>query len=91
MAARYNVRDMVWLDIKNIFTKYLYWKLENCRADPYPVKWVISAQAVKLNLLENICVYPIFYVNLLEPAATDSDPSHILSLPPLIKVDREIK
>lgn len=80
---------MVWLDIKNFFTKHLCRKLENCRASPYIVKRVINAQVFKLDLLENIRVHPVFYVNLLKPAAVNLYSGHIQPPPLPIEVDRE--
>lgn len=90
-APRYNIGEMVWLDTKNLFTKRPCRKMKNCRAGPYLVKRVISAQAIKLNLPENIRIHLVFYINLLKPAATNPHPGHIPSPPPPIKVDRETK
>lgn len=60
------------MDTKNLFTKRLCQKLKNCRADPYAIKQVISAQAIELNLPDNTYGHFVFHVNLLEPVATDS-------------------
>ena len=61
----------MWLDTQNLFTKRPCQKLENCCAGPYPVKKIISTHAVELVHPENICMHPVFHVNLLEPAAVD--------------------
>ena len=86
-APQYREGDLVWLDTRNLFTKRPCRKLENRRAGPYPVKKVISTHAVELVFPEDICVHSVFYVNLLEPAATDLHAGHIQPPPPPIEVD----
>ena len=91
-APQYKEGDFVWLDTQNPFTKQPCQKLENCCAGPYPVRKDISTHAVELVLPEDICVHPVFYVNLLEPAATD--PPHagyIQPPPPPIEIDGEVE
>ena len=88
-APQYKKSDLMWLDTQNLFTKRPCQELENRRARPYSVKKVISTHAVKLMLPEDICVHPVFHVNLLEPAATNLHASHIQPPPPPIKVDGE--
>ena len=91
-APQYREGDLVWLDTRNLFTKRLCQKLENCCTGPYLVRKVISTHAVELVLLEDICVHPVFHVNLLEPAATN--PPHadyIQPPPPPIEIDGEVK
>ena len=86
-APQYREGDLVWLDTRNLFTKRPCRKLENRRAGPYPVRRVISTHAVELVLPEDICVHPVFHVNLLEPAATDPPHAgHIQPPPPPIEV-----
>ena len=89
-ASQYQIRDLVWLDIRNLFTKQPSRKLENRHADKYRVKKIVSNHAVELNLLSDFHVHPVFYVNLFEPATTD-DPhlGHVQPPGPLIKVDGE--
>ena len=82
----------MWLDTQNLFTKKLYWKLENCRADLYPVKKVISTHAIELDLPKDLRIHLVFYVNLLEPTATDKPHTgHIQPSPSPIKVDGEVE
>ena len=89
-APQYREGDLVWLDTQNLFTKRPCQKLENRRAGPYPVRKVISTHAVELVLPEDIRVHPVFYVNLLEPAATNSlYAGHIQPPLPPVKVDGE--
>lgn len=88
-ALRYNVEDMVQLNTKNQFTKGLCRKLENWRASLYAVKQIINAQVIELELLDKICVHPVFSVNFLEPTTIDLYPSHIQPLPPPIEFDNE--
>ena len=89
-APQYRESDLVWLDTQNLFTKRLCRKLENCRARPYPVKKIISTHAVELVLPEDICVHPVFNVNLLEPAAVNPPHAgHIQPPPPPVEVDGE--
>ena len=83
---------MVWLNTRNLVTKRPCQKLENCRASPYKVKKVVNTHAIELKLPEDICIHPVFHVNLLEPATIDLPHlGHIQLLPPPIKVDSETK
>ena len=75
-----------------MFTKRPSRKLENCHEGKYRVKKIISNHVVELDLSSDLHGNPIFYVNLLEPAATDDlYPGHVQPLGPPIKVDRETK
>ena len=78
------------MDTRNLFTKRPSTKLENCHVGKYRVKKIVSNHAVELDLPSDLHVHPIFYVNLLEPAATDDPhPGHVQPLGPPIKVDGE--
>ena len=89
-APQYREGNLVWLDSQNLFTKRPCRKLENRRPGPYLVKQIVSTHAIKLTLPEDICVHPVFHVNLLEPAATDPPHAgHIQPPPPPIEVDGE--
>ena len=89
-APQYREGDLVWLDTRNLFTKRLCQKLENCLAGSYPVKKVISTHVVELVLSKDIRVHSVFHVNLLEPAATNPPHAgHIQPLPPPIEVNGE--
>ena len=91
-ASQYKIRDMVWLDTRNLFTKQPSRKLKNCHIGKYQVKKIISNHTVKLDLFNNLHAYPIFHVNLFEPAATDNPYlGHIQPLGLPIKVDGETK
>ena len=91
-APQYRKSYLVWLDTRNLFTKRPCQKLKNCRARPYPVKQIVSTHAIKLTLPEDICVHPVFHVNLVESAATDPPHAgHIQPPPPPIKVDGKAK
>ena len=87
-APRYKIRDLIWLDTRNLFTKWPSKKLENCHVGKYQVKKIISNYIVELDLLSNLRVHLIFHVIFFEPAATDDPhPSHVSPLGPLIEVD----
>ena len=91
-APQYKIRDLVWLDIKNLFTKQPSRKLENCHVGKYRVKKIISNHAIKLDLSSDLHVKPVFHINLFEPAATNNPHlDHVQPPGPQIKVDREIK
>ena len=87
-ASWYKIGDLVWLDTRNLFIKQPSRKLENCHTGKYRVKKIIINHAVKLDLPNNLHVYFVFYVNLLEPAATDDPHSgHVQPPGPPIKVN----
>ena len=91
-APQYKESDLVWLDMRNLFTKRPCRKLENRRAGPYPVKRIVSTHAIELELPDNIRIHPVFYVNLLEPATTNPPhASHIQPPPSPIEIDGKEK
>ena len=92
LAPQYKIGDLVWLDTRNLFTKQPSKKLKNSHVDKYRVKKIISNHAIKLDLLSDLYVYPIFYVNFLKPAVTDDPhPGYVQLFGPPIEVDRKIK
>lgn len=57
-----------------------------------PSEKIVSTHVIKLDLSEDIYVHFIFYVNLIEPAATDPPHlSHIQLLLPSIEVGSKTK
>ena len=77
-ASQYKIGDLVWLDTRNLFTKQLSRKLENCHVGKYRVKKIISNHAIELDLLSDLHIHLVFYINLLKPAATDDPhPGHV--------------
>ena len=91
-VPQYKIRDLVWLNIKNLFTKRPSKKLENCHAGKYQVKRIISNHIVELDLFSDLHVYLVYHVNLLESTATN-DPylGHVQPLGLPIKVNGETK
>lgn len=80
----------MWLDTRNLFTKHLSRKLENCHADKYQVKIITSNHAVELDFPNDHRVHSVFYVNLLKPAATnDPHPGYVQPSGPPMKVNKE--
>ena len=83
---------MVWLDIRNLFTKQPNKKLENYYVGKYQVKKIISNHTPELDLLSDLYIHPVFHVNLFESATTDdSHPGYVQPFGLLIKVVRETK
>lgn len=83
---------MIWLDTWNFVIKRLCQKLKNCCASPYLIRQIISTYIIELELFENICMHPIFHVNLLKSTATDSlHVDHIQPSPLSVEVDSETK
>ena len=80
-APQYKIEDLVWLDTRNLFTKRLSRKLENCHLGKYQVKKIISNYAVELDLPSDLHVHPVFYINLFEPVATDKSSSRLCTTP----------
>ena len=91
-ATPYKIRDLVWLDTKNLFTKQPSKKLENCHVGKYRVKKIISTHAVKLDLPSDLHVHPVFHVNFFEPTSTDDlHLDHVQPPGPPIEIDGETK
>lgn len=91
-TPQYRESSFVWLDTWNLFIKQLYQKLKNCHARLCPVKRIVSIHTIELVFLEDIPVDFVFYINLLELAATNPHyASHIQPLLPSIEIDSEAK
>ena len=90
-APLYQVENQVWLSTKNLQTKCLYQKLNMRRADSFKVKWVINSYAYELDLLRAYEVHSVFYVNLIDPVATDPLEGHWQEPSPLILINRQKK
>ena len=89
-APQYQIRDMVWLDTRHLFTKQPSRKPDNCHAGKYQVKKIVSNHTVELDLPSDLHIHPVIHVNLLESAATDDPhPGHIQPPGPPIEVDGE--
>ena len=89
-APQYKIRDLVWLNTRNLFTKQPSKKLKNCHSGKYRVQKIISNHAVELDLSSDLYILSVFPVNFLEPAATDDPhPSQLQPQGPPIKVDEE--
>ena len=92
LAPLYKIEDLVWLDIRNLFTKRPSKKLENCHVGKYQVKMMISNHVIELDLLSDFHVHFISHVNLFESTATDDTYcGHVKPLGLPIKVDGETK
>ena len=90
LAPQYQIGDLIWLDIRNLFTKRPSRKLENCHTGKYQVKKIVNNHAVELDLFSDFHIHPVFHVNLFEPAAIDDPhPGHVQPPGPLIEVDGE--
>ena len=68
-VPEYWIDDYVWLNLKNVCTEWPCKKLD-WRNIKFSVVKVIGTHAVQLNTSSGI--HPIFYVDLLQPAAKDS-------------------
>ena len=91
-APQYKIGDLVWLDTRNLFTNRPRRKLENCHADKYQVKKIISNHVVKFDLPSDFHIHLVFHVNLFEPIATNNPHlNHVQPPDPPIKVDGETK
>lgn len=88
-AERFQIGDLVWLNLRNISTPQLKKKLAWVSAK-YRVLKVVSPHVVRLNVPSGI--WPSFHVDLLKRAATDPLPSQIVldaQPPPLLPEDLE--
>lgn len=86
-AVRYQVGDLVWLNLRNIQTPQLKKKLAWVHAK-YRVTAVPSSHVVELDVPTGI--WPRFHVDLVRPAATDPLPSQEVldeQPPPLVKTE----
>ena len=58
-------RNKVYLLTKNLTTKKLNKKLNHTKIEPFFIKTVKKSINYELNLSKNICIYSIFYINML--------------------------
>ena len=63
----YKVKDIVYLNSKNIKSTWLSKRLDYKYHELYEVELPIGKQAYHLQLSLNMKIYNIFYVSLLEP------------------------
>ena len=88
-APSYQVENQVWLSTKNLQTKHLCQKLNMRWAGSFKVKQVINPYAYELDLPRVYGVHSVFYVNLMDPVATDPLEGHWQEPSPLILINRE--
>ena len=79
---RLEVGDQVWLLCKNLKTTRPLAKLNYKRLGKFKIIKKVSSHAYKLELPASMKIHPVFYVLLLEPAATDPLPGHTQPPPP---------
>lgn len=81
---------MVWFNTRNFVTKKPCCKLKNCHIEICNMKRVISCYAIKLELLPEFQVYPVFHVNFVKTAITHLHYlNHILPSRPLIEINKK--
>ena len=88
LAKRFQVRDSIQLDIKNILTNYSYYKLNTLKAK-YRVVNILYLLNMRLDILYSL--YLIFYINQVEYAINNPLPSQVLidaQLDPLLQLDK---
>ena len=81
--------DLVWLVSKNLATQRPSRKLDNPKEGPFSIYWQISPQSYQLTLSPSMKVHPVFYVSLLEPAASDPLPGQSNPPPPPVIIQHE--
>ncbi|KAL9564024.1 hypothetical protein ACKAV7_011798 [Fusarium commune] len=86
-ARRYREGDYVWLDARNIKTLRPQKKLDWKNIGPLKITKVISPYAYWLDLPASMKIHPVFYTNLLRPAATNPLPGQNPDPPPPIEVE----
>jgi hypothetical protein len=79
----------VWLKRKYVKTTHPLNKLDYKLIAPYPILQKIGLKAYKLELPPSVKIHPVFYLSLLEPAATRNPPipGHIQPPPPPVIVN----
>ena len=86
----FNKDDKVWLDARNIQIKRPSRKLDWKNLGRFKIKYKISSQIYKLELLDTIQIYSIFYVLLLISTAIDPLSGQIIPKAQPIEVDGDI-
>jgi len=69
-APKFKKKNKIYLLRKNIKTQRLSNKLNFKKIRPFEIEEQIGKVNYKLKLSENIKIYSVFYVSLLEPAPT---------------------
>jgi hypothetical protein len=86
-APKFQIRDKVWLDARNISTTPPFRKLNYRQLGPFEIIQIISPQAYKLALLRDIKIHPVQSVSLLELGYEDPYPGQIELPPPPVIVE----
>src|SRR6266487_6122980 len=84
----YQVGDYVWLSTKNLQTARRSWKLDHKMIGLYKVAARVGPNSYRLNLLENIQTYNMFYTSLLQIAPEDLLLGQRHPEPSLVVIDR---
>jgi len=85
--------DLVWLSRRNITTTRPSSKLDVKRLGPFKILEAVgdSKLAFRLELPEQMRIYPVLHVSLLEPHRENPFPSRIQLPPPHIELEDEVE
>jgi hypothetical protein len=82
--------DSVWLEVTNIHSNQLSWKLDNKRYGPFEVEEKVSNQAYCLKFPETWAIHNIFHLTLLTRThAVEFDSQKKLTPPPPDIIEEE--
>ena len=65
----FKIRDLVWLDAKNITIHWPSRILNHKRLGPFPIEEVLPPNSYRLMLPDIMHNHPVYHVSLLEKAA----------------------
>ena len=86
----FKIRDIVWLDAKNITTQRPSRKLDHKRLGLFPIEEILPPNSYRLTLPDTMHNHPVYHVSLLERVAENPYPGQLVPPPsPVIVNDEE--
>ena len=74
----FKIRDLVWLDAKNITTQRPSRKLDHKHLGPFPIEKILPPNSYRLTLPDTMHNYLVYHVSLLQKAAENDEEEFVV-------------